>query len=61
MALLRMAPVHDRVGMIEAVLEMAPVGFELERGRLDPARVRNHAVGGGDDIGFDAIGADHPA
>ena len=52
---------HDHVGLIKALLEMSMVGFELKRSRLDAARIREHAIGGGDDIGFDAKGADHPA
>ena len=48
MALLRMATVHHRVDMVEPVLKVAPVGVELERGRLDAARVRNHAISRGD-------------
>src|SRR5208283_3418221 len=59
MAFLRTAAVHHRVDMVEPVLEVAPVGVELERGRLDAARVGNHAVSGGDDVGFNAKGADH--
>ena len=40
---------------------MPLVGFEMQRRRLNAARVREHAIGGGDDIGFDTKGADHPA
>ena len=61
MAFLRVAPVHDHVGLIKALLEVSMVGFELKRSRLDAARIREHAIGGGDDIGFDTKGADHPA
>ena len=61
MAFLRVAPVHDHVGSIKAFLEMSLVRFEMQRRRLNPGRVRKHAIGGGDDIGFDAKRADHAA
>ena len=32
---------------------MALVGLEMQGSRLNAARVRKHAIGGGDDIGFD--------
>ena len=59
MAFVRTAAMDHRVGLVEPVLEVAPVGVELEGGRLDAARVGNHAVSGGDDVGFNAVGADH--
>ncbi len=40
---------------------MSLVGFELERRRLDAGRIRKHAIGGGDDVSLDAVGADHAA
>jgi hypothetical protein len=59
MAFLRVAPVHDHVGVIKAVLEMSMVSFELQRRRLNPGRICKHAIGGGDDIGFDPKRANH--
>src|SRR6185437_7723944 len=61
MGLGRMAAVDDRVGPLKAALEVPPVGLELERGRLDAARIGDHAVGGGDCVGLDAKRADHAA
>ena len=57
----RTASVHHHVGPIEAFLKMPLVGFEVQRLRLDAGRVRDHAVGGDDDIGLDAKRADHAA
>src|ERR1700722_8943837 len=56
-----MASVHDHVGLIKTFLKMSLVGFEMQRRRLDAARVREHAIGRNNDVGFDAKGADHAA
>ena len=41
MAFMRVAAVHDRVDMLKPVPEVALVGVELKRSRLDAVRVRD--------------------
>ena len=55
-----MAAVDDRVDVIEAVLEDAAASASnLSDAGCDPRRIREQAIGGGDDIGLDPKGADH--
>ncbi len=39
---------------------MPLIRLEMQRRGLDAGRVRDHAVGGDDDMGLDAKRADHP-
>jgi len=48
-----MAAVHHHIDRVEAALEEALIGLELERVRHDAGRVREHAVVGDDGITFD--------
>src|SRR6185312_5298983 len=59
--LVRVAAVHHHVDAVEAVLEEALVGLELELVRHDADRIRQHAVLGDDGEALDAPGADHDA
>ena len=52
--LVGIAAVHDQVGAIQRRVEEALVALELQLVRHDVLRIRQHAVGGDDDIAVDA-------
>src|SRR5579864_7099699 len=54
LAFMRVAAMDDQVGTIKSGGEELLVALELQRVGHDPAGVRQHPVGGHDDIAFDA-------
>ena len=56
---MRMAAVHDQIGAVERGIEESLVAFEFQRVRHLAVRIREHAVGGHDDVAVDAMSG-HP-